>query len=170
MPPRFNSSPLKKMMGLEDHPFLLGWYILRGELLNFQGVTVSKVDGFLSVGRRGNLDAVGVPDTLGHAFSSIYTYIKNKHLLYIIYMIFMYVYYSQYIFVVIHPHLSIHPKPGQKCPDWRVTGTYMAESGNVLETVCFRRNTCHRENGGTFGMEGPCLTSVLERIVRGYTK
>ena len=85
-------------------------------------------------------------------------------------MIFMYVYYSQYIFVVIHPHLSIHPKPGQKCPDWRVTGTYMAESGNVLENVCFRRNTCHRENGGTFGMEGPCLTSVLERIVRGYTK
>ena len=53
------------MMGLEDHPFLLGWYILRGELLNFQGVTVSKVDGFLSVGRRGNLDAVVA---LGHAF------------------------------------------------------------------------------------------------------
>ena len=38
-PPKFNSSPLKNGW-LEDYPFLLGWYIFRGELLNFQGCKI----------------------------------------------------------------------------------------------------------------------------------
>ncbi len=35
-PPKFNIAPEK--WWLEDDPFLLGWLIFRGELLNFQGV------------------------------------------------------------------------------------------------------------------------------------
>ena len=40
---KFNSefSP-EKMVGLEDDPFLLAWYIFRGELLNFQELFVPK--------------------------------------------------------------------------------------------------------------------------------
>ena len=34
--PMFNSSPPEKWW-LEDKPLLFGWYIFRGELLNFQG-------------------------------------------------------------------------------------------------------------------------------------
>ena len=39
-PPKFNSSPLKNGGWLEDDPFLLGWFIFRGELLIFGRVVI----------------------------------------------------------------------------------------------------------------------------------